>query len=45
MFFHPKEKFGLVIITNGCDPAYADGFNIVIRKPLIVCMISFIWRK
>ncbi len=32
MFFHPKEKFGIVVISNGCDPAYTDGFNTVIRK-------------
>ena len=45
MFFHPKEKFGLVIITNGCDPAYADGFNIVIRKAVNCLYDSFIRRK
>ncbi len=32
MFFHPKEKFGIVVISNGCNPAYTDGFNTVIRK-------------
>ena len=32
MFFHPKEKFGIVVISNGCDPAMTDGFNAVIRK-------------
>ena len=32
MFFHPKEKFGIVVISNGCDPAYTDGFNTVIRN-------------
>ena len=26
MFFNPKEKFGFVIITNGINPAYTDGF-------------------
>ena len=31
MFFHPKEKFGIVIITNGCNPAYSDGMNDVLR--------------
>ncbi|MBK8952484.1 MAG: beta-lactamase family protein [Chitinophagaceae bacterium] len=32
MFFHPKEKFGIVVISNGCHPGYSDGFNTVIRK-------------
>lgn len=27
MFFHPKKKFGIVAITNGCDVAYDSGFN------------------
>ncbi|RZL57749.1 MAG: class A beta-lactamase-related serine hydrolase, partial [Pedobacter sp.] len=25
MFFSSKEKFGIVIITNGCNPTYTDG--------------------
>ena len=32
MFFHPQEKFGIVVISNGCDPAYSNGYNTVIRK-------------
>jgi CubicO group peptidase (beta-lactamase class C family) len=32
MFFHPKQKFGIVVITNGCNPVYKDGFNLVIRR-------------
>ncbi len=32
MFFHPKEKFGIVVISNGCDPEYSNGYNTVIRK-------------
>lgn len=31
MFFHPKEKFGLVVITNGCNPTYTKGINDVLR--------------
>jgi CubicO group peptidase (beta-lactamase class C family) len=27
MFFHPKEKFGIVVITNGCLPTYTNGYN------------------
>ena len=32
MFFEPKEKFGIVVISNGCDPSYEKGFNKVLRK-------------
>lgn len=32
MFFNRKEKFGIVVISNGCHPGYADGFNTVIRQ-------------
>src|SRR5690606_37499080 len=32
MFFDPEQKFGIVVIGNGCDPAYEGGFNRVIRK-------------
>jgi CubicO group peptidase (beta-lactamase class C family) len=31
MFFHPKEKFGIVVITNGCNPTSANGLNDVLR--------------
>jgi CubicO group peptidase (beta-lactamase class C family) len=27
MFFQPKEKFGIVVITNGCIPTYSNGYN------------------
>ncbi len=27
MFFEPEEKFGIVVITNGCDPVYINGYN------------------
>ena len=32
MFFHPEEKFGIVVISNGCAPDYSEGYNTVIRK-------------
>jgi len=32
MFFDPKQKFGIVVITNGCNPIYKDGYNMVIRR-------------
>ena len=34
MFFQPREKFGIVVITNGCKPGYTDGLNTVIRKTI-----------
>lgn len=32
MYFEPKEKWGIVVISNGCDPKYEEGFNGIIRK-------------
>ncbi len=32
MFFEPKKKFGIVVITNGAHPGETDGYNTVIRK-------------
>lgn len=32
MFFDPKEKFGIVVITNGCNPIYSNGINTVLRN-------------
>jgi len=34
MFFHPEEKFGIVVISNGCAPGYSEGYNTVIRKTI-----------
>jgi CubicO group peptidase (beta-lactamase class C family) len=31
MFFHPREKFGIVVITNGCKPGSTEGINTVIH--------------
>jgi CubicO group peptidase (beta-lactamase class C family) len=32
MFFEPKKKFGIVVITSGADPGYTNGYNTVIRE-------------
>jgi hypothetical protein len=32
MFFNPQEKFGIVVISNGCHPAETGGYNNVIKK-------------
>ena len=29
MFFEPNKKFGFVMMTNGCDPVYKDGFTVI----------------
>ncbi|MFC0774378.1 serine hydrolase domain-containing protein [Terrimonas alba] len=42
MFFHPKEKFGIVVISNGCHPAYNNGFNAVISNSVNCLYESFI---
>ena len=42
MFFNAKEKFGIVIITNGCNPVYKDGYNLVIRRTVNSLYDSFI---
>lgn len=34
MFFHPKEKFGIVVITNGCNAPYTDGLNAVLKATI-----------
>jgi CubicO group peptidase (beta-lactamase class C family) len=42
MFFQPKEKFGFVVISNGCHPGYTDGFNTVMRKTVNSLYEAFI---
>lgn len=44
MFFQPEEKFGIVVISNGCHPGYTDGFNTVIRKTVSCLYESFILK-
>jgi CubicO group peptidase (beta-lactamase class C family) len=42
MFFHPKEKFGFVVISNGCHPGYTDGFNTVMKQTVNCLYNNFI---
>lgn len=42
MFFDAKGKFGIVVITNGCNPAYQDGYNLVIKRTMNSLYESFI---
>lgn len=32
MFFHPQERFGLVIITNGCRPKHASSEPVMLKE-------------
>jgi CubicO group peptidase (beta-lactamase class C family) len=40
MFFQPKEKFGIVVITNGCNTSYLPGSNdiVVFLRNTINCL-------
>lgn len=34
LFFNPEEKYGFVVISNGCDPTEEEGYIRVIRRVL-----------
>jgi len=42
MFFNPKEKFGIVVITNGCNGTYTNGINDVLRASINSLYNNFI---
>lgn len=42
MFFQPKEKFGFVVINNGCGPKFESGFNALIKKTINCLYENFI---
>ncbi|MFI5452653.1 hypothetical protein ACHMWN_10900 [Pedobacter sp. UC225_61] len=42
MFFQPEDKFGFVVITNGCNPIYTDGMNNVLKQTMVVLYNNFI---
>ncbi len=42
MFFEPKEKFGVVVITNGCNPVYKDSFNAALKESAEALYNAFI---
>ncbi|WP_029280096.1 serine hydrolase domain-containing protein [Pedobacter borealis] len=45
MFFNPKEKFGFVIITNGINATYTDGFPDFSRAAINSLYQAFIKPK
>lgn len=42
MFFQPEEKFGFVVITNGCIASYTNGFNDLLAATVNILYDSFI---
>ncbi len=42
MFFNPKEKYGIVAITNGCNPVYKGGYNQLLQSTAQVLYSNFI---
>ena len=42
MFFNSEEKFGFVVITNGCELKFEDGFNALIKNTIILLYQNFI---
>lgn len=45
MFFSPKDKFGIVIITNGCMPTYTNGQVAMIQEIANLLYNQLIKRK
>ncbi|HTM97512.1 MAG TPA: serine hydrolase domain-containing protein [Pedobacter sp.] len=45
MFFDPKEKFGIVVITNGTNGGYTDGFNNIIKASFNVLYENLISKN
>ena len=45
MFFQPKEKFGIVVITNGCNPVYINGYNASLKAILRILYEEMIEKK
>lgn len=44
MYFDPTEKWGIVIISNGCHPSYVNGYNGVIRRVFESIYTNFITK-
>jgi CubicO group peptidase (beta-lactamase class C family) len=42
MFFSPEEKFGLVLITNGCNKEQTDGWNPLLKGAAQVLYRNYI---
>lgn len=44
MFFNRKEKFGIVVITNGCNQHYTNGMNDVLRTAVNILYNDLVKR-
>lgn len=42
MFFHPREKFGIVVITNGCNPVRTQDMTDVLKETINCLYNNFI---
>ncbi len=42
MYFNPQEKFGFVVITNGCQPIYEKDMPVVLNKTINSLYANFI---
>lgn len=42
MFFQPKERFGFVVLSNGCDPASSGEINNALRETILILYQNFI---
>jgi CubicO group peptidase (beta-lactamase class C family) len=45
LFFNPEEKFGFVVISNGCDPSEEEGYIRVIRQAIQVLYEEWIVKS
>jgi CubicO group peptidase (beta-lactamase class C family) len=42
MFWDPKEKYGFVVITNGCNPSRTDGTTDILKSTINILYNGFI---
>src|SRR5690606_27249727 len=42
MFFHPAEKFGMVVMTNGCKATFTDDFNDFLKESINTLYVELI---
>lgn len=45
LFFNPEEKYGFVVISNGCDPTEEEGYIRVIRRVLQILHEEWILKS
>jgi CubicO group peptidase (beta-lactamase class C family) len=44
LFFNPAEKYGFVVISNGCDPTEEEGYIRVIRRAIQILHEEWIMK-